>query len=236
MERYDDTAEAARDGLEIEPGSPDLLYLLSLAETGRDRLGHAEAAVLAALAQAPDHPELLAHYADVLMRGGVLDKTRRVLDAAAESDPDSLHVLESRITLAYLRGRDGEARRLSEELLAIDVESVRGRQMLGVFAFNRGNVRSAARHYGEAVRSNPRNEGMAAQARSVRAMARNPLWWPTLVLIPLGPAGSWVVAIGLALGLDAAGAPGAAGMVLLVWFALCIWSWVVPPILKRLQR
>jgi tetratricopeptide (TPR) repeat protein len=236
MERYDDAADAARDGLEVEPGSPELLYLLSHAEAARDRLGDAEAAVLAALAVTPEDPELLAHYGELLMRGNVLDKAERVLDAAAEADPDSLRVLEKRITLAYLYGRDREAKELSEQLLAIEPESVRGRQMLGVFAFNRGNVRSAARHYGEAVRANPEDDGMARQARSVRAMARNPLWWPTLLLVPLGPAGSWVAAIGLGLTLDAAGASTAAGIVLMVWVALCAWSWIVPPILNRLQR
>jgi hypothetical protein len=159
-----------------------------------------------------------------------------VIDAAAASDPDSLDVLESRIALAYLRGNDRESRRLSEELLARDPESVRGHQMLGVFDISRGHAWSAAERYGEVVRADPSNQQIADEAREIQAMARNPLWWPTLLFVRLGVAGSWVGAMVIIFGLRAAGASAAAGVAALTWFALCVWSWVVPPILNRLQR
>ncbi len=130
MKDFDGAAEAARNGLEDDPGSIEPLYLLSHAEERRGRLGAAEAAILAALEQDSDDVQLLTQYADVLMHGRALDKAARVIDAAAASDPDSLDVLESRIALAYLRGNDRESRRLSEELLARDPESVRGHQEL----------------------------------------------------------------------------------------------------------
>jgi tetratricopeptide (TPR) repeat protein len=236
LEDLDAAAEAAQDGLEADPGSIELLYLLSLVEDRRGRLAEAEAAVLAALEQDPDDVELLTQYGDVLMHGGALDKAERVLDAAAGSDPDSVDVLESRISLAYLRGEDKQARRLSEELLAIDPESIRGQHMLGVFDLNRGRARSAAERYGEVVRADPTNERMAADAREVRAMARNPLWWPSLLFIRFGVAGTWVGAVVVIFGLRAAGATTAAGIAGLAWLVLCVWSWVVPPILNRLQR
>jgi predicted Zn-dependent protease len=118
MERYDDAAATARDGLRAAPDSTALLHLLSRVEAARDRLGDAEAAILAALERRPDQTDLLVHYADLLMRGGVLDKARRVLDAAAASEPDSLLVLQTRVALAYLRGRDREAARLRAQLIA----------------------------------------------------------------------------------------------------------------------
>jgi tetratricopeptide (TPR) repeat protein len=236
VEDYDGAAEAAQDGLEDEPGSLSLLYLLSHAEERRGRLAEAEAAVLAALEQDPDDVELLTQYARVLMRGGALGKAERVLDAAAGSDPDSIDVLESRISLAYLKHDDREARRLSEELLAINPESVRGRHMLGVYDFKRGRAKAAAEHYGEVVRADPGNERMAADARAARAMARNPLWWPTLLFVRFGVLATWVTAMVVIFGLRAAGATAAAGIAVIVWLALCVWSWVVPPILNRLGR
>ena len=155
LEQFDRAADAAAEGLEDDPGSIDLLLLLSIAEEHRGRTSEAEAAILAALDQEPDHPQLLCQYADVLMRGGQLDKAEHVLNAAAGSDPEWPDVLYGRQGLAYLRGDDREARRLSEEILALDPESVRAHRMLGAFDFNRGRAGSAAERFGEAVRADP---------------------------------------------------------------------------------
>jgi tetratricopeptide (TPR) repeat protein len=236
VENFERAAEEASDGLQDDPGAVDLLYLLSVAEERRGRLGEAEAAILAALEQDPDDAELLCQYADVLMRGGQLDKAGRVLDAAAQSDPDSPDVLAGRQSLAYLRGDNREARRLSEEMLALDPESVRGHRMLGVFDLNRGRAASAADRFGEAVRHDPTDERFAADAREAQRMARNPLWWPTLFFARAGVVGSWVGAMAVIFGLRAIGATTAAGIAVGAWLLLCVWSWVVPPILERLER
>jgi tetratricopeptide (TPR) repeat protein len=236
IEDYDGAAESARDGLESEPGAIGLLVLLSLAEERRGRLAEAEAAILAALEQEPDDPELLCRYAEVLMRAGELGKATRVVDAAAASDPDSPDVLGARQSLAYLRGDDREARRLSEQLLALDPESIRGRRLLGVYDFNRGRAASAAEHFGEAVRADPTVDQYALDAREASRMARNPLWWPSLFFARTGVVGSWVGAMVVIFGLRAAGLATAATVALVAWFVICVWSWVVPPILNRLER
>jgi hypothetical protein len=145
-------------------------------------------------------------------------------------------VLAGRQSLAYLRGDNREARRLSEEILAIDPESVRGHRMLGLFDLNRGRAASAAERFGEAVRHDPRHEQYAADAREAQRMARNPLWWPTLFFARIGVVGSWVGAMAVIFGLRAAGATTAAGVAAIAWLLLCVWSWVVPPILNRLER
>jgi hypothetical protein len=145
-------------------------------------------------------------------------------------------VLAGRQSLAYLRGDNREAKRLSEEILAIDPESIRGHRMLGVFDFNRGRAAAAAERFGEAVRQDPTDETYAADAREAGAMARNPLWWPTLLFMRVGVVGSWVGAMAVIFGLRAAGMTTAAGVAGIAWLLLCVWSWVVPPILTRLSR
>jgi tetratricopeptide (TPR) repeat protein len=236
VEDFDRAAEAAGDGLQDDPGAVDLLYLLSVAEERRGNLGDAESAVLAALEHDADDPELLCQYANVLMRGGQLDKAGRVLDVAAATDPDSPDVLAGRQSLAYLRGDNREARRLSEEILAIDPESIRGHRMLGAFDLSRGRAAAAAERFGEAVRQDPTDDRYAADAREARAMASNPLWWPTLFFMRTGVVGSWVGAVAVIFGLRAAGLTTASAIAGLAWLLLCVWSWVVPPILNRLGR
>jgi tetratricopeptide (TPR) repeat protein len=234
IEDYDRAAEEAQTALGQAPGDTDLLYLLSVAEEHRYRLEEAEAAILAALEQDPDSVRLLCQYADVLIRGCKLGKAERVIDLAAAADPDAIEVLSARQSLAYLRGRDREAKRLSRELLAIDPHSVQAHRMLGVFDFNRGNVWSAASRFGEAVRQNPGEQIYAADAWEARRMARNPLWWPTLFFTRLGTIRSWFAAMAIIVGLGLLGLTTAAGVALVVWWMLCIWSWVVPPVLRRM--
>ena len=236
IEDFDRAAEAAGNGLQDDPGAIDLLYLLSVAEERRGDLGAAESAVLAALEQDADDPDLLCQYASVLMRGGQLDKAGRVLDAAAASDPDSPEVLAGRQSLAYLRGDNREAKRISEQILAIDPESVRGHRMLGAFDLSRGRAAAAADRFGEAVRQDPTDERYAADAREARAMATNPLWWPTLLFMRAGVVGSWVGAMAVIFGLRALGLTTASGIAGIAWLILCVWSWVVPPMLSRRWR
>jgi tetratricopeptide (TPR) repeat protein len=236
LEDFDRAAQSAADGLEVEPASVALLLLLSIAEEGLGRLAESERAILSALEQEPDDAQLLCQYADVLMRGRQLDKAGRVLDAAAAADPDEPDILAGRQALAYLRGHDREARRLSQELLALDPESARGHRMLGMYDLQRGRAGSAAQRFGEVVRGDPADDAVADAARQASAMARNPLWWPTLLFSRFGAAGSWIGAVVIIFGLRAMGLTAAAGIASLVWIVLCIWSWVVPPILERRAR
>jgi tetratricopeptide (TPR) repeat protein len=234
VEDFDRAVEEAQDGLAQDPADVGLLYLLSVAEEQRYRLEQAEAAILAALEQDPDDVELLCRYAEILMRGCELGKAERVLDLAAAGDPDSVDVLAARQSLAYLRGRDREAKRLSRELLAIDPQSVLAHRMLAVFDLNRGNAWSAASRFGEAVRADPADEIYAADAWEARRMARNPLWWPTLFFTRLGAIRSWLAAMAIIVGLGLLGLTTAAGFALIIWWMLCIWSWLVPPVLRRM--
>jgi hypothetical protein len=44
--------------------------------------------------------------------------------------------------------------------------------------------------------------------------------------------GAWAIIIGLAV----LGLTTAAAVAFVSWWVLCVWSWVVPPVLERLQR
>jgi hypothetical protein len=64
---------------------------------------------------------------------------------------------------------------------------------------------------------------------------RNPLWWPTRLFTRVGPWQSWIVAVLIIFGLRAAGLETAALIAGGIWVLLCVWSWIVPPILSRVQ-
>lgn len=235
-QEWDEAAEVARDGLEDEPEDEGLLYLLSLAEEQRGDLAAAEGAILAALAQESEQPELLAQYADVLMRAGQLDKAGQVLGHAAAGDPDSPDVLGSRISLAYLRHDRRGAQRLTGELLAMDPESRRAHRMLGALALERGKPEVAEGHFGQAVRSDPSDHQAAGYARASRLL-RNPLWWPSVFFDRFGVAATWVGAMLVIFGLRGLGLDTASAIATGAWLLLCVWSWIATPLLnRRLKR
>lgn len=235
LERWDDVVEVAADALAEDPQDVHFLYLLSLAHEQRHDLAEAERAILAALGQDPDSPELLCQYADITMHGGQLDKAEKLLGRAAAVSPDSPAVLDSRITLAYLRGRRKEAEALTRELLERDPESLRGHRMLGVLSLDRGKPRIAEERFAEAVRGDPTHAPTAGAARAARELSR-PWWWPLQIFERLGVAGSWIGAMVIIFGLRAAGMTAAAGIAVIVWFALCAYSWIATPILNRRIR
>jgi tetratricopeptide (TPR) repeat protein len=232
LEDFDGAAEAARDGLAVDPDEIPLLHLLSLAEAELRNLAQAEAAILAALEQLPEDVTLLCQYADVLMRGAQLDKAEAILAHAARSDPEAPDWREGRVTLEYLRGHDVDAELLSRELLAVEPESTLGHRMLGMRELNRGNVAAAQERFSEAVRAQPQVEAHAVEARRARSMAKNPLWWPTLVMVkPAIAPWAWFGGLAILFALLALGADELAGLLVIVCVVLWLWAIIAPAIL-----
>lgn len=228
----DTAADIARHGLEHDPADLGLLYLLSLAEEQRGNLAASESAILAALEQLPDDPQLLTQYADVLMRAGELDKAGRLIVAAEACDPESQDVLNAKISHAYLRRDKQEAERLTRELLAYDPDSVRGHRMLGALALDRGAAADAAERLGEAVRLEPGHDPAAEGARTAQLLQR-PYYWPVRFFDRYGPARTWVIAVAVLFSLRSAGLEAVAAPLGFAWLIICAWSWAAASRLKH---
>jgi tetratricopeptide (TPR) repeat protein len=232
LEQFDEAARAAQEGLSDDPEDEGLLYLLSLAEEARGNLAAAERAILAALEFAPEEAELLCQYADVLMRAGQLDKAERILGHAAAASPDSADVLAARVSLAYLRHDERKARELSEQLLALDPQSVRGQRMLGVLDWQRGKTRVASERFAEAVRADPSDDWAASSARTTRTLS-NPLLWPSRFFTRFGAGPTWIAAIAIIFSLRALELQTAATVASLVWIVMCVSSWIARAMVSR---
>ena len=194
MERFDDAARAARDGLADAPADIALLYLLSVAEEGRADLAAAEAAVLAALAEDSDDAVLLCQYARVLMHGG--SSTRPDGSSTRPTRPSPARSACSRTgsRCAYLRHDDKTAERLTKELLALDPEDAQAHRLLGAFAANRGDMETAAERLGSAVREDPADHRTADAARAAGGM-QSIFWLPSRFFARFGAIQTWIGAV-----------------------------------------
>lgn len=229
--RYADAARVARAGLAREPESLPLLRLLCDAEARLGNLAEAERAILAALRLAPDEPRLLCRYAHLVAGAGQADKARRLVEEAARLAPDDPAVLRARVALSYVGGDDRATAARSRDLLARDPDDEYGHRMLGAALSSRGAVTQAERHLRTAARFDPADPDLAEATRATR-LAAHPLLWPLRPLRRFGVIPVWLGAIAIIFGLRSLGLQPVAAVVGLAYFLLCVYSWVVPPLLR----
>ncbi|MFE9688686.1 tetratricopeptide repeat protein [Micromonospora sp. NPDC005806] len=234
LDRWDEVAETARRGLaEVGPDA-ELLGRLGRALREQGALAPAEQALLDALALEPQDPWLLCQYADLCTSVGQTEKAGRLLDRAAALAPDEPAVHATRVKLAYARGDDREAERAAREFLGQHPDHPAALAMHGSMAVTAGRVGEAHRSFGRAVAHDPGDADYAEAAWEARVYA-HPLLLPLRPLYRLGIR-LWLIAAASIAVLNLAGLQIAAFVVAVTWLLYCVWSWIAPPLVRRLVR
>jgi tetratricopeptide (TPR) repeat protein len=234
LERWDEVAETARRGLaEVGPDA-ELLGRLGRALREQGALAPAERALLDALALEPEDPWLLCQYADLCTSVGQTDKAGRLLHRAAALAPEEPAVYATRIQLAYARGDDRAAERAAGEFLGRHPDHPAALALHGSMAMTSGRFGEAHRSFGQAVAHDPGDADYAEAAWETRVFA-HPLMFPLRPLYRFGFR-LWFVAAAAILVLNLAGLGGAALVVAVTWVLYCVWSWIAPPLVRRLVR
>lgn len=232
LDRWTDVGDAARAGLAANGPDPDLLLWLGRSEheAGRDQV--AERALLDGLALAPQDVDLLCAYADLCAANGQLDKAGKLVELAAARAPQAPVVYATRIQIAHARGDHREAQRISREFVGAHPENPAAHALLGGTSAARGQVDAAYEGFRQAAAARPGEQAFAESAMELRA-ARHPLMLPLRPILRFGAIKTWLAAVGLILVLRTAGLPVLAGLLGFVWLAYCVYSWVVPPLVRR---
>ena len=140
-------------------------------------------------------------------------------------------VARARATLAYLKGDDHALLDHSREILANDPEDVFGHYMLGATLNGMGDVRGAERQFTAAARLDPEDQIIIHTARQARYQL-HPLLWPLIPAYRIGTIRLWVGAIIIVIVLNTLGFSQAASTFSFVYLAYCVYSWIVPPLLR----
>ncbi|PWR15981.1 hypothetical protein DKT69_08090 [Micromonospora sicca] len=234
LDRWDEVAEVARQGLaEVGPDA-ELLGRLGLALRSQGAFAPAERALLDALALEPQDPWLLCQYADLCVTVGQTDKASRLLARAAELAPEHPAVYASRIQLAYAGGHDRAAERVTREFLGRYPEHPVALALHGGIAVERGRIGDAHRSFGRAVAHDPDDPDYAEAAWETRVYT-HPLLLPLRPLYRLGIR-MWLIAVGSIAVLNLAKLYVPALVVALAWLLYSLWSWIAPPLVRRLVR
>ncbi|MEN6371605.1 MAG: tetratricopeptide repeat protein [Armatimonadota bacterium] len=235
LTRYEEAINMLQRGLGQRPDYTPLLYMMCNCQDNTGNLAEAERAILAALRLAPEEPAFLCRYAYLVAKAGQMDKADRLVDEAARISPQDPMVLHARASLSLLRGNDKEAASHSREMLAKDPDNPVGHYMYGLSQYNSGKVSNAARHFGTAVRYDPKDQDTARIARQSR-IASHWLLWPLRPLYKLGAAYAWIAAISTVFVLCIIGQYRIAGYVCKIYLVFCLYSWIMPPILRWWYR
>ncbi|MDY7087426.1 MAG: hypothetical protein SYR96_20190 [Actinomycetota bacterium] len=235
LDRWAEVGEAARAGLAANGPDPDLLLWLGRAEHEAGRDEAAERALLDGLALAPDDVDLLCAYADLCAANGQLDKAGKLAGLAAAQAPQAPVVYATRIQVAHARGDDREAQRISREFVGVHPGNPVAHALLGGTSAARGHVDTAYEGFRQAAAARPSEAVFAESALELR-VARHPLMLPLRPVLRFGALKTWLAAVACILLLRAAGLPVLAGLLGLTWLVFCVYSWVVPPLVRKWVR
>jgi tetratricopeptide (TPR) repeat protein len=236
LERNDESAAAATEGLRLAGDDVALLDCLACAELNRDRLEAGERALRTALRQAPEHPVLLAHLTLALARQQRHDEAADVVREALEIWPDNVDLLRVRAQRALLAGEDAATvRAYLGDLLRIEPGDRIGRTLLGRVSVNEKDYRRAARELAVAARIDPSNERVAAAAREARVTA-HPVLAPVRAIWRFGRWRAYLVFLLLSGTLAAAHQPALRGVVGVLWLTVVLLGRFGRPILRWRER
>ncbi len=230
-DRFAEAEDSARRGLELAPGNRLLQMELARSLSNQDKNAEAERVLITALNQAPENLPLLTQYAWLLAHSGDAVGAHAVMDRIPG---DVLNGHPSTLALqgyvALIEGRQRSARQFLNQGMAMDPESVSTRMLLALENSLDDKPRSSADNMLAAAMLDPEMAGeYGREARYIQ----HPLLAPARLIGRIGPAKLWLAFI-VVIYLGPQVWPGIPlGPILVAYFALVIYSWTVPWLLRR---
>lgn len=222
-------------GLARDPDDLVLITLTAAANQNAGRLGDAEALFRRGLGLHGDHPLLLARYGVLLALGGHAKQSDALLERARALEPDWGPVRKLSMAQAAALGRTRKARRFAEEQIeraphdAAEAFAFRGALDLGAGRVSAsGEQLAAAASLDGSVLEAQRDLFIEQRVRS------HPLMWPVRLMGRIGGMWLWVGLVAALFVLRRLDLGYVGGIVAMSYLAVVVWSWIAPPIVRRL--
>jgi predicted Zn-dependent protease len=233
-DRNDAAEVTARQVLVTSPHHAPARQLLAALLTERGELADAELLLIGLLREYPESADLYGRYSRLMLRTLHLAKAEQLAREGLRYDPDDSQCLLASALCETARSGARPNEGLAK-LLKAHPESLSSVHALVVALVDAGRVDEAHRLAQGALRADPANERLVSLVRELRIQnhwSMKPLW-------PLqkwgwgASAAMWVIGIVLIRGLSQS-APEVALPVALVWLAYCLYSWVWPPLIRKI--
>lgn len=237
-DRLDEALTTVHRILEIEPDSYSARFLLARIRTEQENYAEAEAVLLALLKDFPEEPSLYAFYARVMLQTFNVEKAERLAAEALRRDPDHEEALNVHVLCGFIGSPGHQQRERLRKLLQEHPDQTESTIRLVQLLIDQGKTREAYELSRELARLNPENEAIVEMATSLRRSSH----WSLLPLWPMqkwgwaGSIGIWLVVVVLLRSDILVDTPLEAyqGTIALIFLGYVVYSWVWPPMLKRL--
>lgn len=240
-DREDEALHKVEDVLSSSPSHFGARMLRARLLENVDRLEDAEATWLELLAEFPESADCYAGYAGLMIRALKLDKAERLLTEGLRLEPENPDCLYFGSLIDVIRNRKhgSEARLHLHDLITRHPERIQSSIALVIALSDRGDNAEALRVARELLASFPGSRRILELVKSLELQTH----WSLLPLYPMqrwGWGGAIAVTIAIWIVLQAMSAGGvsppvrtAVALGLLIYIA---YSWIWPPILKRILR
>jgi len=223
-----------RQVLVISPEHVPARQLLAAMLVERHEYADAELLLIGLLKDFPERAELYGRYSRLMLRTLHLEKAEQLAHEGLRYDPENAECL---LAIALCETARGGARPNAAltRLLGAHPESLSTVHALVVALVESGRIDEAHRIAQGAMRADPANENLVALVRELRIQNH----WTMKPLWPLqkwgwgASAAMWVGGMMVSSALQRAHSPLALPFALL-WIAYAIYSWVWPPLLRRI--
>jgi tetratricopeptide (TPR) repeat protein len=236
-DRNGEALTTVRQVLVAEPQdqSARLLHFELLLEQGDN--SEAERTIIELLREYPEHAHYYGRYAQLMLKTLNIQKSQQLALEGLRHDPDNAECLGAQTICDFIERPGSTTSQGLQQLLVRHPQSIRTLLLVVVALEQRGDRREALSIARELLRAQPDNEGLVDMVKQLR-LATHWTMWPLWPVVRFGWTGSVVIWLLAVFGLNALRRTDAdlAGTIGLVVLAYVAYSWIWPPILKRLLR
>jgi predicted Zn-dependent protease len=223
-----------RHALTVDPEHVPARQLLASLLVERNEFADAELLLIGLLRDFPEHADLYGRYARLMLRTLHLEKAEQLAREGLRYDPENDECLLA-IALCETARSGARPNEALTKLLGAHPESLSSVHALVVALVDSGRIDEAHRIAQGAMRADPANASLVTLVRELRIQNH----WTMKPLWPLqkwgwgASAAMWLGAFVLVRVLERS-APGIAGPFIIFWLAYAVYSWVWPPVLRRI--
>jgi tetratricopeptide (TPR) repeat protein len=232
----DEALRLVRQVLLAEPAHEGARVLYFELLVDKEQNAEAERVIIELLREYPEDADYYGRYANLMLRTLNLTKALQLAREGLRYNSDDVACLAAQATCELIEAPDVAGHGL-QQLLVKHPQLIRTLVLVVAALEERGDVRGAKQVAQELVRAQPDNEHLVELARQLKIKGH----WSMLPLWPVqkwgwgASFGIWILAV---VGIRALGkvSPAASGVFAVMVIAYVVYSWVWPPLLRRLIK
>ncbi|MDM4768439.1 tetratricopeptide repeat protein [Pelomonas sp. SE-A7] len=220
-----------------DPDSADARLLLHLVAADEGELAEAELLIIQLLREQPHWAGYWALYSRLMLRALHFEKAGQLAEVALRRDPQDPTALRARALCDLADGKGGSDSEAMVQLIVADPQDEHTLRLVLQSLLEQGRLRAAHQLARELLRAYPQDANLLRLVAQTRMATHWSMWplWPLQRWGLKASVGLWLLAvIGLRLGEHFLPAQSGYFFVALVVYVL--YSWIWPPLLKRVMR